>query len=153
MKTVYSAVMERLKSKVKSLKWIDLDTGQLERSSVFKSELDRAPLAFPCALIGINIPRSVDITDTDQNCDGRVVVRLAFSQEMRTNSVAPASVAPLALKPYDVIADTYSALQGWGTENFDPLSRVSQGKENSRNGLFIYRIEFTTEFEDQTASK
>jgi len=153
MKTVYSAVMERLKEKVKSLRLIDLDTGQLERVPVLKPELDRAPLAFPCALIGINIPRSEDITDTDQDCDARVVVRLAFNQEMRTSSAAPASVASVALKPYDIIADTYAALQGWGTENFDPLSRVSQGKENSRNGLFIYKIEFRTEFEDQTASQ
>lgn len=153
MKTIYSAVIERLKSKVKSLKWIDLDTGQLERAPVLNSELERSPLAFPCVLVGINIPHAEDITDTDQDCEARVVVRLAFNQEMRTNAAAPASVAPAALKPYDIIADTYAALQGWGTTNFDPLSRISQQKENSRNGLFIYRIEFKTEFEDQTAIK
>lgn len=153
MKTVYSAVMARLKSEVKALKWIDLDTGQLERAPVLKPELDRAPLAFPCALVGINIPRSEDVTDTDQDCEARIVVRLAFNQEMRTSSAAPPPVAPVALKPYDIIADTYAALQGFGTDNFDPLSRVSQAKENSRNGLFIYRIEFKTEFEDRTASQ
>ena len=146
MKTVYSAVMERIKSEVKPLKWIDLDTGQLERAPVLKPELERTPLAFPCALIGIDIPRTKDVTDTDQDCDVRIIVRLAFNQEMRTNSAAPASVVPAALKPYDIIADTYAALQGWGTESFNPLSRVNQSKENSRNGLFIYRIEFRTEF-------
>jgi hypothetical protein len=153
MKTIYSAVMARLKTKVKPLRWIDLDTGQLERAPVLKPELERQALAFPCALVGINIPRSENITDTEQDCEARVIVRLAFNQEMRTNAAAPASVAPAALKPYDIIADVYAALQGWGTPNFDPLSRVSQQKENSRNGLFIYRIEFKTEFEDQTASK
>lgn len=153
MKTIYSAVIERLKSKVKSLKWIDLDTGQLERAPVLKPELERAPLSFPCALVVINISRAENITDTDQDCEARIVVRLAFNQEMRSSAAAPSHIAPVALKPYDIIADVYAALQGWGTANFDPLSRISQQKENSRNGLFIYRIEFETEFEDQTSSQ
>lgn len=153
MKTIYSAVIKRLKTKVKALKWIDLDTGQLEKIPALNPELDRQALAFPCALVGINITGAEDITELDQDCRARVVVRLAFNQEMRTNAAAPPSVAPAALKPYDIIADTFAALQGWSTDNFDPLSRISQQKENSRNGLFIYQIVFKTEFEDQTASE
>lgn len=145
MKTIYIAVMERLKTKVTSLKWIDLDTGQLESAG------DRPAVAFPCALLTIEIPRADDITDLDQDCEARITVRLAFNQEMRTNSAAPVRVIDAAMNPYDVIASAYAALQGWGNASFEPLSRTSQGKENSRTGLFVYRMVFKTRFEDQTA--
>ncbi|HBX44465.1 MAG TPA: hypothetical protein DEG28_01030 [Porphyromonadaceae bacterium] len=153
MKTVYTAIMARLKKEVKELRWIDLDTGQLERVSALNQNIDRPAIAFPCALIVISIPGAEDITDFDQDCDARITVRLAFNQEMRTSADAPPAVAPAALKPYDIIADTYAALQGWSTPDFEPLSRMSQQKENSRNGLFIYQIVFRTAFEDQTASQ
>ncbi len=144
MKTVYLAVMERLKTKVTALKWIDLDTGQLEATD------ERPAVAFPCALFTIAIPKASDITDMDQECEARITVRFAFNQEMRTDSTAPKRVVESAMNPYDIIASAYAALQGWGNASFEPLSRTSQGKENSR-GLFVYRMEFKTRFEDQTA--
>lgn len=146
MKTVYLAVIERLKLKVPALKWIDLDTGQLEIA-----ESDRPAVAFPCALIAIAIPRANDITDMHQECETRISIRLAFDHQMRTNSAASLSVIESALNPYDIIAEVYAALQGWGNASFEPLSRLSQAKENNRNGMFIYRMEFRTMFEDQTA--
>lgn len=149
MKTVYTAIMERLKTRVPALKWIDLDTGQLETGS---GEIDRPAVAFPCALVTIGVTRSSDITDLIQDCEASIVIRIAFDQQMRTNAAAPAQAINAGLTPYAIIADVYSALQGYGTVNFDPLSRISQGKENGMNGLFIYRIEFRTTFEDQTAS-
>lgn len=149
MKTVYTAVMGRLKT-INALRWIDLDTGQLEAGG---GETDRPAVAFPCALISIEIPRSTDITDRSQDCEARITIRLAFDQQMRTNSAAPEKVIETAMNPYDTIADVYGALQGWSGNEFDPLSRISQGKENGRGGLFIYRIVFRTTFEDQTAEQ
>ena len=52
--------------------------------------------------------------------------------------------------PYDVISDVYAALQGYETEHFCPLSRINQEKEN-RSDLFIYKMVFKCEFEDETA--
>lgn len=153
MKTVYTAVTARLKSKVKALRWIDLDTGQLERSPAIATETGRPALAYPCALVGITITRAEDITDSAQECEARIIIRLAFNSEMRTGAAAPASAAATSLKPYDIIADVYAVLQGWGTGNFDPLSRVSQQKESNSNGQFVYRIEFMTSFEDHTAGQ
>lgn len=144
MKTIYNDILSRLKKQVPAIKWIDFDTGQLE-------SIERPAVAFPCALISISISGANDITDHLQNCKGRIKVRLAFDQQMRTEASAPANVRDTSLQPYDVIADVYRALQGFATIHFDPLSRVRQDKENSRHGLFIYFIEFNVEFEDQTA--
>lgn len=144
MKTIYTALMARLKDKVPALRWIDLDTGQLETN-------DRSPVAFPCALISIAIASATDITDTTQECSARIKVRLAFNQPAKTDSAAPANILEKSLNPYDLIADTYAALQGYYTDHFDSLSRTRQDRENNRNGLFVYSIEFSTTFVDETA--
>jgi hypothetical protein len=144
MKTIYTAVMARLKDKVPAIRWIDLDTGQLEAG-------DRPPVAFPCALISISIVSAKDVTDTIQECSARIKVRLAFDQPAKTDSATPAAVLQQSLNPYDVIADVYAALQGFYTANFDSISRTRQDRENSRNGLFIYSLEFSTNFTDESA--
>lgn len=147
MKTIYNAVLERLKEKVPALKWIDWDTAQLD------AQTERPPVRLPCALIGIGVSRAKNLTDTTQECEATITVRLAFERTDRTGSDAPEAAREQGLKPYDVIADAYAALQGFSTAYFDPLTRISQAKENSRGGLFIYRITFKTEFEDLTADE
>lgn len=145
MKQIYSAVMARLKEKVPALKWIDWDTAQLE------TQEERPAVRFPCALISIGITSARDIVDTSQYCEASVGVRLAFDAMERTNSEVAQDIREKALQPYDVVSDVYAALQGFETENFHSLSRVSQAKEKSLKGLFIYRITFKTDFEDNTA--
>lgn len=142
--------MAQLKEKVPALRWIDFDTGQLDAFSG-GSDVARPPVAFPCALITIGVTGAVNLTDYIQDCNGHLRVRLAFDRQMKTDSATPAEHLDDALQPYDVIADVYAALQGFGTQHFDTLSRVRQGKENSRNGLFIYTIDFALNFEDETA--
>ena len=147
MKQIYNSILARLKEKVPAIKWIDWDTGQLEANT------ERPAVRFPCALITISIPQAKDITETIQDCTTHVVVRLAFDPMERTSSEAPPEAREQALQPYDVIADTYAALQGFETPHFHALSRTSQAKENNRLGLFVYRISFKTDFEDDTAER
>ncbi|NCB82979.1 MAG: hypothetical protein EOM44_00545 [Bacteroidia bacterium] len=147
MKVIYSALIARLKEKVPSLKWIDWDTAQLE------TQAERPAVRFPCALISIGITSARDIVETSQYCEANISIRLAFDPMERTNSEAPPEAREQALQPYDVIADTYAALQGFETPHFHALSRTSQAKENNRLGLFVYRITFKTDFEDDTAEE
>lgn len=148
MKTIYTAVMARLKDQVPELKWIDLDTGQLDVKS------DRPAVLFPCALIGIGVRPKRNITDTIQECDAIVTIRLAFDPKTnRSNGEATEEVRAKSLALYDTIADVYAALQGYGTDNFDSLCRTEQGKENSLNGYFQYKIVLKAGYEDNTADK
>jgi hypothetical protein len=143
MKTVYTAVLDRLTEKVPALKWIDMDTGQLS--------VTPPPLKFPCGLIGIKLPKCKSITDSLQDCEARISIKLAFDTQMRTSAATPGESRTASLAVYDTIADVYAALQGWGTQYFNTLDRTSQGDEPARNGLFIYKMEFSTTFEDATA--
>lgn len=143
MKTIYTAVMERLQTEIAALKWIDLDTGQLSQP--------QPPVAYPCALVGIKLPKCKSMTDTLQDCEARISIRLAFDTQMRTSAATPEANREASLAVYDTIADVYAALQGWGTDQFNTLDRTSQGDEPTKNGLFIYKIEFSATFEDATA--
>jgi len=144
MKTIYLAVMAQLKAEVPAIKWIDLDTGQLDSQS-------RPSVAFPCALISIGVVPKRSLTDTIQDCTANITVRLAWENSGQTSSITPNAVLNQSLAVYDTIADVYKALQGFSTANFDSLNRRRQDREKSRHGLFQYRFDFSAEFEDDTA--
>lgn len=144
MKTIYTAIIARLQEKVPSLKWIDMNIGQLDSN-------DRPAVALPCALVSIKIPKAKSITDTLQDCEAQVTVTLGFDVPERTSGNAPEVARNAGLGVYDVIADAYAALQGFGTANFDSLSRSGQGDGIVKNGVFRYPIVFSAQFEDATA--
>lgn len=148
MKTIYTAIIARLSEKVPALKWIDKEKGQLKKTG----DGQRPSVAYPCALIGISLTSCKDISDTIQDCKASVTVRLAFDPFLmnRTSAQADEEVREQHLEPYDLIADVYAALQGFSTDNFDSLSRTSQGEEIN-DSLFIYKQSFSTQFEDVTA--
>ena len=76
MKTIYTAVMARLKEQVPAIRWIDFDKGQLDSS-------DRPAVAFPCALISIGINNTKDITSTSQDCTATLKIASLHSRPLK----------------------------------------------------------------------
>lgn len=150
MKTIYQPILAQLKEKCPALKWIDMDKGQLKLTG----KDNKPPLIYPCALIGITLPKCKSITDTIQDCNANITVKLAFDPVTyaRTSADVIDEIREQHLEPYDIIADVYAALQGFSTDNFDCLNRTTQGEE-SHSGLFVYKIVFTSTFEDVTAEE
>ena len=150
MKTIYKAVLEQLNPLLQdnTLRWFDWDKGQLKK----KDEAGRYPVAYPCAIVRIGVTGTTDVTDKVQDCKTAVTLTLAFDPlgSGRTAANAPDAIREQGLEPYDVIADVYARLQGFGTANFDSLRRRSQG-ELTHSDLFVYQIVFDCEFEDSTA--
>ncbi len=147
MKTIYTAIITQLKTKVPSLKWIDLDTGQLDAPI-------RPSINWPAVLIGIDMPNSknIDSGGKSQDCKARITANIAFNNTPdRTSANAPNDVRNANLKVYDTISDVYAALQGFETESFNSLERKSQGKIQRKDDVFLYRIVFECDFEDITA--
>ena len=146
MKTIYLAVMEQLKEQVPALKWIDLDVGQIN------NQKERPAVAFPCAVVGISLSNCEDQYGKVQVCRARISVRIAQNPPVsRTNSVAADDVRESALSRYELIDDVFRVLQGFETPEFNPLSRTGQAEEKRTDGLFVYHIDFATEFQDLTA--
>ena len=140
MEEIYTAIMARLKEEVSELKWIDIDEGQLEYYT------ERPAVAFPCVLIDVSITQCEDLYERAQLCRATVGVRIAqHIPTGRTNSVAAEPVRTTALERYQLVEKVLESLQSWGTA-FNPLSRTSQKKENRKDGLFVVRIDFQTQF-------
>lgn len=144
MKTIYTALIDRLQAKVPAIRWIDLNTGQLE---VPFTDNQRPPVTYPCVLIDISIDRATAVTETLQECQGTITLTIADNRPSRTS--ANTTPAP-SLEEYDFIADIYTALQGYTgiEEDFAPLNRTRQERVRSSAGLFLYRMTFTTSFVD-----
>lgn len=146
MKTIYNALIKHLRSKVPALKWIDLNTGQLD---VPFTDNKRPPVAYPCLLIDISIDRTTPITDTLQECQATITLTIADDTPTRTSRNTKPTTS---LGQYELVADIYTALQGYMGEanNFAPLNRTRQERLRSSAGLFLYRQSYTTTFLDIT---
>jgi hypothetical protein len=142
MKVIYSAVLEQLKTELPELRWIDLDRGQFDYSAG-----ERPAIAFPAVLISIALPRCETIYGKVQHCQATVTIRIAQNPPTaRTSAGAPDEVRQSALQCYDLIEHVHAILQGFGTQAFSDLSRSRQGMETRADGLFVYKIEYATEF-------
>ena len=140
--------MNRLASEIPALRWIELNIGQLKLIEKGES----LPITYPCALIGISMPECIDITERTQDCRLAVEITLLFDPIEVGQTAANASEEDRnnALRPYDIISDVYKALQGFGTDQFNALSRISEGREYSEI-LYVYKINFLSDFVDTTA--
>ena len=135
--------MARLKKEVPQLKWIDLDCGQID------NQKERPGVAFPCVVIGITINNCEDQYSKVQICRAQVSIRIAQNPPVsRTSSEAADDARESSMARYQLIEDVYVALQGYGTPEFNPLSRRRQFGEKRTDGLFVYRIDFETEYQE-----
>ncbi len=145
-KLIYNEIKALLKAEVPELNWIDLDCGQLDTQQ-------RPAVALPCLLVATNINNTEtlfqDGSSYAQNCNTSVTITLGFEPLGVTNTAAPEDVVSKSLQPYDIIDKVQKKLQGLETMNIEPLIRTSQGKKNSRNGLFQYQIKFATTVFDE----
>ena len=148
MKQVYTAILARLKDQVPALKWIDLDDGTLDHQT------ERPGVAFPCAIISISLPSCNDICAGVQSCRAKITVRVAQNIAVnRTGSAVTEPVRESALERYRLVDQVYAALQGFETDEFCSMSCTGMGMERRSDGLFVYGINFFTEFEYLTTEE
>jgi hypothetical protein len=152
MKELYLAIRDRLKEKVPALKWIDLDLGQLD-TYTHDGGL-RPPIAFPAVLVEMAVGSAntlwcnPDTMESAQRCTAGFTIRIVQQPPTwRTSQLAPDDACALSLAAYDLIDDVINALQGYNATFFEPLSRTSQSREGRADGLFVYRANFTTGYE------
>lgn len=135
MKTLFERITQLL-SEIPELRWIDFDTGQLQE--------EKPSVAYPCALVEINLPRCEDIDNDTQQVYAEFSVLLAFKAMGETNTAAPVPQRSLALQYFDTVNKVERKLHGYRSEQFYPFSRVSVRNENIRRGLKVVRLSFQT---------
>ena len=130
-------------NQLKLIRFSDLDKGQLE------SNTDRPAVAFPCVLIGIELPNTVDIGNDKQKCQARINLRIAFDYTGRTGSNVPTPVQEQSLAYFDLIDAIYKTFQGYFGSGFTRFSRVSLREERRNDGLKVLTMPIATTFIDQ----
>lgn len=136
---IFELIVEKLQE-INKIKWIDLDKGQLDYIE------HRAPVHFPCVLIGMQITRTRKISNLRQQCDLMVTIRLAVDFAGNTSQITPGPVRQDSLE-YLALGDLiYDQLQGWGTDLFNPMERQSLREERRNDGIKVISIPFTTSF-------
>ena len=142
MKNIFESITERLDT-IPELKWVDEDKGQMN--------FERPPVLFPAALVDIQLPKTDDLNAKMQNCQVVITVRLCFDFNGSTNTKAPASARAKSLAYYDLAEKVYKKLQGWGTNEFNPLSRKQFLPEKRPDAYKVVAVPFTTSFRDTSA--
>jgi hypothetical protein len=142
MKTLFLAISDRLKTQIEALKWIDLDTGQLEHYE------GRPAVLFPCALIDIEYPNCEDLDSLSQKVDATITLRLAFEPKGETNTAAPDLTRTRALTILDTVEAIHDALQGYTENEFSELSRANLKIEKREDPLKVYNLIYTTTLQE-----
>lgn len=143
MKTIYLSIVNQLKTKVPALRWIDADLGQLDFYET------RPPVAFPCALIDIELPTCTERAYALQECDAQITIRLAFEPLGTSSAAAPEAAQTKALAMWETISAVFDNLQGFETTEFSPLTRISQTNEKRDDNLKVVRQVWSTIFEEE----
>ncbi|MCH7400113.1 hypothetical protein MM236_19110 [Belliella sp. DSM 107340] len=133
-------------AEVPEVKWIDMDFGQLDDFNT------RPMVAFPCALIGIDIINAIELGQKKQKCQVLVNVKLAFDYKGESAHLAPENVKDRSLAYYAVVKNVYKKLQGQrvGTT---PLKRQRQIETARPDRIKICELPFSTEFLDVSAAE
>jgi hypothetical protein len=140
-KQIFIDICTRLETQVPELRWIDWDEGQLDM------QVERPAVAFPACLLDIVYAGCDDLTDTIQLVRANIPLRVAFMPSGATNTKS--GVRNLAMATFAILDKIHEALQGWHNEgSFTILTRTSATRERRRDGLKVYRLNYSTTFQD-----
>lgn len=132
-------------NQLQKLRWVDMDKGQLEFYQT------RPSVAFPCALIKIEINKTEDLGNNIQRCYGSGTIRLAFDYVGETSAKTPTALRKQSLEYFELVKAVYLAVQGkkGGVGKF---SRSFAREENRPDGLKVLNIPFATVWLDKSAA-
>lgn len=143
---LFLAIQDRIKEKVPGIRWIDMESGQLENYG------DRPAVLWPCLLIDFPDCGYEDMTEVIQEADGLVQLRLAFPPFSATSGNTPIAYKDKALKYLELENEVYKALHGIKLDGFGYLMRKS-AKTEQREGdsIRVRDLRFSIVYEDHNA--
>jgi hypothetical protein len=145
MKQIYKEITARLEEEVRELKWIDMDKNQMTFSGT--------AVLFPAALVTISWRTTQDISDTIQNKDLLIQVKLCFDFSGNTNTKTPLIHRDRSLEYYDIVEKVDRALQGWCGSVFNPLSSVQLAGEKRPDAYKVETLAYRSSFRSDTAKE
>ena len=146
METAYKNILEHLQAKITDLRWIDLDIGQLDDPD------NHYQLDYPCVLINFRTPTWRSIGGGVQMGNTMITLRIAMRVYQDMNNHTPADIRNAGINHLTLTKVIHKHLQGWDTEIFSALNRISSEQEQRDDGLLVVNAVYTTELMDNSAS-
>lgn len=144
MKTLYITLMQRINEQVPEIKMIDFEMGQLDALA----NAVRPDVLFPCCLIDIDYVNCEDGSENKQLVTARTTLKLAFEQQLPTDSLSTEAKRSGALSVFEVIEKVHASLQGYSTNEFSAFSRVSMSPDRRFTGIRVIDVVYETTFEE-----
>jgi hypothetical protein len=132
---------------IPALKFIDLDTGQLE----YKKEDERPAVLLPCALFDFVKIDYEDLSFNYQEGDFILQVRIGVNPYTHATQYFTATQKENALNFFNIEQSVYTSLQGFASQYFGPISRVSMQTEGRNDKLRVRILRFKGRYLDNTA--
>ncbi|MBS0647376.1 MAG: hypothetical protein JSR97_12425 [Verrucomicrobia bacterium] len=140
------AIIDRLKVKAPSLRFIAQDIGQLEHYEI------RPAVSWPCCLMDIEQLQYSDVNDSNlQLAQGSVSLRIGMVKYTDSNNLVPTNVMENALKYYEVENEVFAALHGWKPQGFGAMLRRSTVTERREDDIRVRVMHFAISFTDESA--
>lgn len=144
---LFKSILDRIKSTVPDIRFIDHDLGQLENYEI------RPSVSWPCCLIDID---KIQYSDADSNneqmAQGTITLRLGLVKYTDSNNLTPANVFENSLKYYEIENEVFKALHGWNPEGFSKLLRRVAATEKRDDDIRVRVITFDVSYRDAGAA-
>lgn len=147
MKQLLNDILNRLKSDVTALKYVDEDWGQLDFYS------PNPPVQFPAAVVDC-----INVSYTNQGKlvqlgDVQVRLRIADVKLTNTSGRAPTTQRSQAFAIYDLLETIHKKLHGWtGGDTYTSLIRQSLRRTVNQDGMRVHEIVYTCRITDAVAT-
>lgn len=148
---LYAAIRDQVKQELTGVKWIDLDSGQLDNPE------QNYPFPFPAVFIDFPNIDWQDAGERMQDGDVQVNCRIAFRIYNQTHGNTQDNAYDTFTKAMDALAmvtTIHSKLQGFSDGlTFNRLSRISTTTEKREDGLKVFNMVYTCSARDKSAMK
>lgn len=142
MKTVFNDILKKIESDIPEIKWADYDRGQMN--------FERPPVVFPAALIKIQVPNADNLNNSIQLANAIVSVKLCFDFTGNTSVATPEVERLKSLDYLTLVEKLYKTLQGWSTDEFNPLSRTNNYEQDRPDNYKVNITDFKTSYHEST---
>jgi len=148
---LYESIRAKIKQDLPGVKWIDLDSGQLDNPE------QNYPFPFPAVFVDFPNIDWVDAGERMQNGAVQVNVRIAFRIYNQTHSNTQDNAYDTFGKAMDALAmvtTIHSKMQGFSDGlTFNRLTRVSTSTEKRSDGLKVLNMIYACSARDKSAMK
>lgn len=142
MKALYQAIRTRIETECPSIKWTRLFNNQFVRSNDDNSDKN-VEQAFPYPCCFIEFPGENNAISSGygaKRIEALIRIHIGFESY---------KLEDLAM--FDIAAEVQEALENYATDGVTPLIYQSQKMDYDHDNVYIYMLDFVTQWSDETA--